>query len=132
MANKEVAVSPDQFERVLEQIRVLEQQFADFSKVEPLDVRQFEIATEEMKKLDILVEDGQRCIDIARGLKRDEAQICLQEASLCIEEAQFWFSRIPNSTTRFKAQRALAQAIMKVEVAQFWMARSLRVARESK
>lgn len=132
MANDEEPVRPDQFERVLEQIKALESQFADFSQGEPLNEQQFEAAAEEMKKLEILVEDGQRCIAVARGLKLQDAQTCMQEASLCIEEAQFWFSRIPNSGTRFKAQRALAQAIMKVEVAQFWMARALRVARESR
>jgi hypothetical protein len=132
VANEESPVRPDQFERVLEEVRILERQFADFSHSEPFNEQQYETAAEEMKKLEVLVDDGQRCIDVARGIKRDEAQTCLQEASLCIEEAQFWFSRIPNMTTRFKAQRALAQAIMKVEVAQFWTARALRVAREAR
>ena len=132
MANEEVPVRPDQFDRVLEEIKNLEKQFADFSQKEPVSEQRFETAIQEMKKLELLVDDGQRCIDVARGMKHHEAQTCMQEAWVCIEEAQFWFARIPTSSSRFKSQSSLAQAIMKVEVAQFWMARALRIARESK
>lgn len=131
---EQTEVTPEQFGRVLQALKSLEQDYAQFVKdnEQAKNTEQIERASTEMRKLDIVVQDGHRCIEVAKGLGKREAQRSLGEASPCIEEANFWLGQVKLAKDRFRAQHCLSEATLKIELAEFWVKRALREARESK
>lgn len=132
MANEPLLISKDQFARVLSQMRDLEEAYQDTAGMAKPPSDRFELTTMEMRKLEQLVLDSERCIDIAVGLHKDVAQSYLYEASVCIEEGRFWLSKLKEyeGSNRFKSQQVLKLSTVKIELAQFWMTRALKTARE--
>lgn len=63
------------------------------NREEPVPADQFDRVLKEMRELDRLVGEVHEHVESARGISKYEAQRALNEASACIEVAQYWIGK---------------------------------------